>query len=86
MKMTKVEQTELYETTDLALVSAILVLLPDSLEAVNRENLQRVVFGFRRSNKLNKLIAQFWSRKLKIEVRSFFDAIKTAKARIYAHE
>lgn len=82
--MTKVEQTKLYETTDLALVSALLVLLPDSLEVVNRENPRRVVFGFKRSDNLDKLVARFWGRKLKIEPRAFFDGIKTAKARIYS--
>lgn len=84
MTMTKVEQTELYETTDLALVSALLVLLPNSLETVNRENPRRVVFGFKKGDKLNKLVARFWERKLKIEARAFFDGIKTAKMRIYS--
>ena len=83
MKMTKVEQTKLYETTDLALVSVILLFLPDALDVINRENPRRVVFGFKRSEKLDKLVSKFWDGKLKIEPRLFFDAIKTAKVRIY---
>ena len=82
--MIKAEQTKLYETTDLALVSVLLLFLPDSLEVVNRENSHRVVFGFKKSDKLDKLVNRFWSRKLKIEPRAFFDGIKTAKARIYS--
>ena len=81
MTMTKAEQTKLYETTDLALVSVLLLFLPDSLEVVNRENSRRVVFGFKKSD---KLVERFWNRKLKIEPRAFFDGIKTAKARIYS--
>lgn len=84
MTMTKAEQTKLYETTDLALVSVLLLFLPDSLEAVNRENPHRVVFGFEKSVKLDELVSRFWSRKLKIEPRAFFDGIKIAKARIYS--
>ena len=82
--MIKAEQTKLYETTDLALVSVLLLFLPDSLEVVNRENSHRVVFGFKKSDKLDKLVNRFWNRKLKIEPRAFFDGIKTAKARIYS--
>ncbi|MBI3335675.1 MAG: hypothetical protein HY001_04210 [Candidatus Portnoybacteria bacterium] len=84
MTMTKAEQTKLYETTDLALVSVILLFLLDALEVVNRENPHRVVFGFKKSDKLDNLVARFWERKLKIEPRAFFDGIKTAKARIYS--
>ena len=79
--MTKAEQTKIYETTDLALISVILLFSPNSLEVVNRENLRRVVFGFKKSD---KLVERFWNRKLKIEPRAFFDGIKIAKARIYS--
>jgi len=82
--MEKVEQTKIYETTDLALISVILIFSPGSLVAVNRENPHRVVFGFKKSDKLDDLIGRFWGRKLKIEPREFFDGIKTAKARIYS--
>ena len=81
MTMTKAEQTKIYETTDLALISVILLFSPNSLEVVNRENLRRVVFGFKKSD---KLVERFWNRKLKIEPRAFFDGIKIAKARIYS--
>ena len=81
MTMIKAEQTKLYETTDLALISVILLFSPDSLEVVNRENSHRVVFGFKKSD---KLVERFWNRKLKIEPRAFFDGIKIAKARIYS--
>lgn len=84
MTMVKVEQTKIYETTDLALISVLLLSLPDSLVEVDRNNPHRVVFGFKKSDKLDKLVARFWGRKLKIEPRAFFDGIKTAKARIYS--
>lgn len=84
--MTKVEQTECYRTTDLALSSVLLLYLPDALEVVNRENPRRVVFVFRKSDKLDKLVDRFWSGKLRIEPRLFFEGIKTAKTRIYANE
>lgn len=86
MKMIKVEQTKLYETTDLALSSVLLLYLPDALEVINRENPRRVVFVFRKSDKLDKLVDRFWGGKLRIEPRLFFEGIKTAKTRIYAHE
>ena len=82
--MEKVEQTKIYETTDLALISVVLLSLPDSLEFVNRENPHRVVFRFKKTDELDKLVSRFWGRKLKVEPREFFDGIKTAKARIYS--
>ena len=82
--MEKVEQTKIYETTDLALISVLLLSLPDSLAAVDRSNPHRVVFRFKKSDKLDQLVSRFWGRKLKVEPREFFDGIKIAKARIYS--
>lgn len=81
--MTKAEQSKTYETTDLALISVLLLFLPDSLEVVNRTNPHKVLFAFKRSGELDELVAKYWKRELKVEPQAFFNELKLAKVRIY---
>jgi hypothetical protein len=86
MIMKTTEQTEFYKTADLALVAVLLLFIPDSLEVCDRTNPHKVLFAFRRSGELDELVAKYWKRELKVEPQAFFNELKLAKVRIYAHE
>ncbi len=86
MIMTKTEQTEFYKTADLALVAVLLLFIPDSLEVCDRTNPHKVLFVFKKSDELDELVSKYWKRELKVEPQAFFNQLKLAKVRIYAHE
>lgn len=86
MIMTTTEQTEFYKTADLALVAVLLLFIPDSLKVCDRTNPHKVLFGFRKSKELDALVDRHWKRELKVEPQAFFNELKLAKVRIYAHE
>lgn len=75
-----------FKTADLALIAVILLLMPESLEVVDRTNPHRVFFVFNSSKKLETLLDTFWKQELKVEPQAFFNQIKIAKTRIYVHE
>lgn len=75
-----------FKTADLALIAVILLLMPESLEVVDRTNPHKVFFAFKASEKLEKLLNAFWKQELKVEPQAYFNQIKIAKARIYVQE
>jgi len=77
---------EVYKTADLALVAVLLLFIPDSLEACDRSNPHKVLFAFRKSNQLDELVDKYWKRELMVEPQAFFNQLKLAKVRIYAHD
>ena len=81
-----IKQSESFKTADLALIAVLLLLMPESLEVVDRTNPHKVLFGFKTDRKLEKLMDSFWKRELLVEPQAFFSQIKIAKARIYVHE
>ena len=80
------EENQFYKTADLALVAVLLLFIPDSLEVCDWTNPHKVLFAFKRSDKLDELVAKYWKRELKVEPQAFFNQLKLAKVRIYAHE
>lgn len=86
MTMKTTEQTEVYKSADLALVAVLLLFIPDSLEVCDRTNPHKVLFAFKKSDELDELVAKYWKRELKVEPQAFFNELKLAKVRIYAHE
>jgi hypothetical protein len=78
--------TELYKTADLALVAVLLLFMPDSLDAYDRTNPRKVLFVFRRSDRLDALVDKYWKRELMVEPQDFFNQIKLAKVRIYMND
>ena len=81
-----IKQSESFKTADLALIAVLLLLMPESLEVVDRTNPHKVLFGFKTDRKLEKLMDSFWKRELLVEPQAFFNQIKIAKARIDVHE
>ncbi|MBI3274030.1 MAG: hypothetical protein HYZ69_02705 [Candidatus Colwellbacteria bacterium] len=86
MTMKTTEQIEVYKSADLALVAVLLLFIPDSLEVCDRTNPHKVLFAFKKSDELDELVAKYWKRELKVEPQAFFNQLKLAKVRIYAHE
>ncbi len=75
---------QFYKTADMALVAVLLLLIPDSLEVVDRGNPYKVLFCFGKSPELDSLVKRYWSRELQVEPQAFFNQIKQVKVRIYA--
>ena len=78
------QKSEFYKTADLALVAVILLLIPDSLEVLDRTNQRKVLFVFKKTDELIDLVDKYWKRELTVEPQSFFGQLKIAKVRIYA--
>lgn len=71
-----------YSTSDLALAAVISLWYP--LEAIDRtENPHKSQFLFKRDKELDQLVASYWHGELKINPQSYFNAIKSIKARLY---
>lgn len=73
-----------YQTSDIALAATIASLLP--LEAVDKANPHKAKFIFRRTDKLDQLVDQYWRRELRVEPQSYFNQLKAVKARLYSEE
>lgn len=70
-----------YSTSDLALATAISVTYP--IDAIERQNPQKVSFIFKKDKKFDQLLETYWRRELKIEPQAYFNQLKAIKARIY---
>jgi len=74
---------ERFKTADLALVAVLLLFLPESLEAIDRVNPQKVLFTFRNGTELDSLTRKYWARELRVEPQAYAQQMKQAKVRIY---
>lgn len=78
-------KTELnFETQSLTLAASIICCgIP--LDSVIKGTDNKAVFIFSRDNTsdLDKIIERFWQKQLKLEVTSFWEAVRFLKSRIY---
>lgn len=81
MKKAQVEE-KIYQSSDLALVAA-LQLYGYQIETMDRSNSGKVVFSIRQDEKTDGLIQAFWSRSLRVCPLTYFESLKSIKARIY---
>lgn len=79
--MERINENDLFRTTDLSLAAAISMGLP--LEAMDRSKPEKVIFYFKREKNLDEVVQGFWDKTLKIEPRTYYEAIKALKYRIY---
>lgn len=82
MNQNILEQQNIYRTFDLALASTLSLWYP--LEGIDKTNLHRSEFLFRRDDSLDKLIEAYWKRELKVEPQAFFAQLKFIKSRLYS--
>ena len=72
-----------YSTSDLALASA-LVCYGFVIECLEKDQSGRVAFYFVRQSALDGTTQAFWANTLTVNPRTYFDAIKHLKTRIYS--
>jgi hypothetical protein len=73
-----------YQTTSLALASAIQLASASKLQAVEKSpDSRRAIFIFNMTPDLNDIVKRFWQRSLPLDAFSFFESIKLIKARLY---
>ena len=82
MLMDYLNQTEVFETSDLALAST-LCYFGYKIEAINRENPNKSLFIFLRDEKIDDFIESFWKYELSVEPARFFGLTKEIKSRLY---
>lgn len=70
-------------TFDLGL-SAALICASFSLVSLDRENLRKVQFVFRRNDGMDDVIDAYWANRLEVKARTYFDTLKMLKNRLYS--
>lgn len=82
-KKLQIESNEVFATYDLGCSSA---LISSGLELVSldKTNPRKVQFIFRRENRIEKVVDDYWADRLEVKARTFFDNIKMLKNRIYS--
>jgi len=80
----KFNKDDFYKTSDLALAVVISLFYP--IEKVDKTDSGKAYFCFKRSEKLEQLIQNYWKQELKIEPQNYFNQLKIVKARLYANE
>jgi hypothetical protein len=73
-----------YRSSDLALVAFL--SLSYRIEAIDREPSGKAFFMFEKTDELEIEIAKYWSRQSVVEPQTFFNQLKTIKARIYSQQ
>lgn len=77
------DNSNFFYTFDLGL-SAALISVGFSLVSLDRENLRKVQFVFRRGDEMSEAISQYWTDELKVSARTYFDTLKMLKNRLYS--
>ena len=77
------EGDEVFATFDLG-CSAALITAGFELLTLDKANLRKVQFVFRRKVGIEKIVDDYWADRLEVRARSFFDNVKMLKNRIYS--
>jgi len=72
-----------WTTYDLG-VSTALLCVGFELLALNRDNPRKVLFIFRRKEKIDETANAYFADQLKLNARSYFDQLKALKNRLYS--
>lgn len=71
-----------YPTSDLGCATA-LVVVGIELISLDRSNPRRVVFVFSNTSQLSARVEAYWSGRLSVDAKAYFEALKWLKARVY---
>ncbi len=75
--------TNLYQCSDLGLTTVLSLYFP--IVSINRSpNSHKAFFSFEQTKELNNLIQSYWRGELRIEPKTYFDQLRTIKARLYS--
>jgi len=70
-----------YQTADLALAASINLFQP--LQEVDRTNFRKALFIFPNNKQTDEIVDSYWKRQLQVEPLSYFNSLRTLKARLY---
>lgn len=76
--------TNSYKTSDLSLATALSLYC--SITDIAKQNPRKAEFIFERNPELDDLLNRYWKKELLVEPRTYFDQLKSLKARLYANE
>ena len=74
----------LFSTCDIFL-GCCLLCFNFKIEAIDKNNTQKVQFYFEKNNELDEAINAYWRRDLRIEPQLFASNLKSIKNRIYSN-
>ena len=77
------DSANFFYTFDLGL-SAALISVGFSLVSLDRENLRKVQFVFRRGDGMDEVVDAYWADRLEVKSRTYFDTLKMLKNRLYS--
>ncbi|HOX30535.1 MAG TPA: DUF5659 domain-containing protein [Candidatus Paceibacterota bacterium] len=77
------DSSEVFSTYDLG-CSAALLCAGFELLSLNKENPYKSLFIFKREDGIDETVDGYWADRLEVKARSFFDAIKALKNRLYS--
>lgn len=80
----KLKLTDFYQTSDLALATAISLWYP--IDAIDKTDPRKATFLFKQDEKLDELLEVYWRRELKVEPQTYFNQLKAIKARLYSEK
>ena len=73
----------LYQCADLGLTVVLSLYFP--IVSINRQpNSHKAYFSFEQTKELTDLIQTYWRGELRIEPKTYFDQLRTIKARLYS--
>lgn len=72
-----------FATFDLGL-SAALISVGFSLISLDRANLRKAQFIFRRGDGMDEVVDAYWENRLEVKARTYFDTLKMLKNRLYS--
>jgi len=72
----------IYITNSLALASAIALFSP-VLDITRDSKKNNCIFSFEKTPQVEKIISDYWNKKLLVDASEYFEKIKILKARIY---
>ena len=68
---------------DLGLATA-LITAGFSLVSLDRQNLRKAQFVFRRGDGMDEVVDAYWADNLEVKARKYFDTLKMLKNRLYS--
>lgn len=75
------QQKQFYECSDLGLVTTLSLYFP--ITTMDRSNPKKIIFIFKKEQKLKELIEAYWCRELQVEPQAYFSQLRAIKARLY---
>lgn len=77
------DPASVWTTYDLG-VSAALLCADFELLAVNKENPQKALFVFKKETGIEEVTDRYFSDRLEVKARSYFDHLKALKNKLYS--